>query len=176
MRQETINIYKFEELSDEAKEKAIEKFRYSNQEYAWSAEWRDSLNAFADKFGVYIKNWACNAYETPYFRFSFKNDDERENMAGVRLWKYLQNNHADIIAKWDECPLTGYCGDYSALYELAQFVKKPDKRDFNQLITDSLHTFFKDWQNDMEYQDSDEYISEHIIANEYEFTENGSIY
>ena len=38
---------------------------------------------------------------------------------------------------------------------------------------DALWQGFNAWHNDMESQLSDEFIDEHLIINEYEFTEDG---
>lgn len=171
MRQETIKIYTFEELSDEAKENALSWYRGDGFEYHWSDEWRESLQGFADYFELSLTHWEVSTCGPYHFRFSCRNDDI-ENLQGMRLWKYFKNNGFDP----DDCQFTGYCGDESYLKPFREFMQKPDNRTFDDLMRDCLDAGFSDWQNDMEYQESDEYCIDHIIANEYEFTENGKRY
>lgn len=57
MRTEEINIYKYEELSDSAKEKAREWF-LSGSEYPWVDETRESLEKFCKTFDITLKDWS----------------------------------------------------------------------------------------------------------------------
>ena len=171
MRQETINIYTFEELDDKAKQKAIDHFR-NTCDYHWSSEWRDSLNEFEKTFPIKINDWSVGAHDYSHIRFSFTG--EHEDMKGIRLFKYIANNYAHILSK--DCPFTGYCGDESLLDPIRQFMKRPDKDlSFYDLMKDCLDHWVSEYQGDMESQLEDEYISDFIQANGYEFLENGDM-
>ena len=75
------------------------------------------------------------------------------------------------------CPLTGYCMDNELLDPMWKFLDKPDKHtDFDDLLRSCFDSWITACEKDIEWQNSDEYISEHLIANEYEFTADGRLY
>lgn len=50
MRQHTINLYKFSELSSDAQRRAIEHVQSWPDLFGWCDEWRESLKAFCGHF------------------------------------------------------------------------------------------------------------------------------
>lgn len=170
MRQETVDIYKFNELSDDAKQNALDWYKGAGFEYHWVDEWQESLKDFSSYFGLKVSGWEISTYRG--YSFSFTSPDDLEDMAGVRLWKYLQANFMPLT----EHPFAGFFGDESFLSPIRNFMARPDKRSFHDLMHDCLNAGFSDWFNDMEYQESDEYCTDHIMANEYEFTAEGKPY
>jgi hypothetical protein len=66
---------------------------------------------------------------------------------------------------------TGYCLDCALWMTFYDVFKATG--DAKRAFKDAMQQGFIDWQNDLEFQDSDEYIDETIEANEYEFFENG---
>lgn len=178
MRQETINIYKYEELSDEAKQTARECYS-DGQEYLWTDEAMASLEAFLDLFNSTIAEWSLSPYSPSFIRIVV--DDEIMDLQGVRAFKWIENNitgrkgkYGDILKEWDGCPLTGYCADYEALESIHNFMKAPSEITIQELLEQSTEAIKDHIISDMEYQDSDEYKEEYIICNEYEFLENGT--
>jgi len=153
----TINTYSFHELSDQAKETAISNYRSKGFEYHWRDESHESLNAFCDLFGVKVTDWSIGTWGNSYI----KTDAENSHFRG---WNKAKVN---AIPEF----LTGYCLDCAFIEEFKkEFEKTGDALySFNEAIDAGL----KDWVSDLEYQESDEYISEHLIANEYQFLENG---
>lgn len=157
MRQETINIYQFEELSDKAKEKAIQWFLQGKM-YCFIDESLYSIEAFCEQYGVKLKD-----YEVDSWRYSFKTDVTNDSFRGLKL--------SDVKR---DATLTGYCTDYTlaeTFYDTFQ-----ETGDAKQAFNDALDKAFHGIQKEMEYQESAEYATEMIIANEYEFTADGSIY
>ena len=63
MRTETINIYKFDELTDDAKDKAWEWWR-DGIEYYWWNDAESSIKAFCDHFRVTIKDYSIGPFES----------------------------------------------------------------------------------------------------------------
>lgn len=205
MRIEEIKIYTFEELSEESKEKAIENYRNVSHEYDWIDESMDSLKAFTNVFNVKIKDYSLGEYNS-YIRFSIDEtiEENTENMSPMRLRTYIINNFYNQIYKgkyystqgyYDEnkqyhykfkyslikkepytCVLTGYCMDDNLLDNIYKFIKSPFNTNFYDLIDSCFDSFIKSLQNDIEYQNSDEYITEQLINNDYEFYENGKMY
>lgn len=217
MRKQTVEIYKFSELSESAKEKAIEDYRQFTYDDCWSEEWFDSMKAFADLFGLkiedysisvwghsYVKwkvdcpeiqglrlrtwvvnNWLPKLWRRKYKGSMFKGEqfDAIPSRHRMLKWtkskqsgKYYATGRYNLIGGYDEYHLTGYCGDYPLIQPILEFVKSPKLwYELGDLIEDCFDSFIKGWVSDMEYQNSDECITESIECNDYEFYENGEI-
>lgn len=198
----TKNIYTFDELSDEAKEAAIEWFRAGDNALSWQGENYDTVKEIAR-----LMNWRVDVdsydgvqYEVNYTIY----DSDVADLSGCRAMAYIQNNYIKAAQKpktywlnhvlycdgrknWtrkskinfeiDNCPFTGYCMDccFAEGWRewLATFTKDSTVQDFADMVSSHLS---KDWTNDNEYQLSDEAIIETIKANEYEFEFDGSVY
>lgn len=96
--------------------------------------------------------------------------------------KYVHKfRHSKIQMEYDNCPLTGFCGDQDFIQPLLDFVNCPDSGwngtrkncTYNDLLNECFDEGLAGIINDLEHQESDEYIEEQIQANEYEFTEEG---
>ena len=152
-----VGIYSFEELEDEAKERAREWYR-NGLDYPWFSESIDSIRAFAKHFGVSLMDWEIGGG-----RNYIKTDATNANFRGVRL---------DSINR-DHMP-TGYCLDadlWESFYD--EFKKTGDaKHAFEQALEAALCAV----QRDIEYHYSDEAVDESLRINEYEFNSNGSIF
>lgn len=58
MRTETIGLYKFDELSDEAKEVAVNWWlKCEASDYVWDRNNRETLKQFEEIFPVKVTNW-----------------------------------------------------------------------------------------------------------------------
>lgn len=158
MRQETINIYRFEELSDEAKGKAREWYRNGN-DYFWVSESMKSIETFCNQFNVKLVDYSIDPYAYSYI----KTDVNQETFRGVKL--------SDVGR---EAMPTGYYMDNILFHTFYDTFKATG--DAKGAFIEALAVAGKAIQDDMEYQNTDEYIDGTIIANEYEFTANGNIY
>jgi hypothetical protein len=157
MRQETINIYQYDELSTKAKEKAVEWYQ-EGQEIFWRDEYLASLKAFADMLGLTIKNYSMDGLSS--FTYAVLDMSEHFTLAKTALPAL-------------GCEMTGYAGDDDLLASLHAVKGKSVSADD---IKEALDAWSKSVDADAQYQVSEEAIAEHIIANEYEFTVAGSIY
>ena len=159
MKTVTIALYKFDELSDDAKETAREAYRYSGIEYFWFDDAIGSIKAFCDYFNVKIKDYEIGAYSPSYLT----TDANNANFRGIKLKSIDRENMP-----------TGYCLDctlWQTFYD--QFKRTGDALyAFNDAIDDAVREIVRD----AEYQYSDESIDEMLTINEYDFTENGKIY
>ena len=157
MRVLTVEAFRFQDLEDEAKERAREWYR-NGLDYPWFSESIDSIRAFAKHFGVSLMDWEIGGG-----RNYIKTDATNANFRGVRL---------DSINR-DYMP-TGYCLDadlWEAFYD--EFKKTGDaKHAFEQALEAALCAV----QRDIEYHYSDEAVDESLRINEYEFNSNGSIF
>ena len=193
-------IYRYDELSEQAKEVAIESIREKISSAIIESEsydYRNTLNKIENIFGVKVYDWSvdgCNFY----FRFEFTNIEEETESEPRLLLRYLNTNVLPCIdnakryysktakisrksrilyTKSYECCLTGCWCDYAvdnALNNIKQSVK--NKANAREFVNSILEGFFKQWRNDCEYSNSDECIAEDIDANNYEFYENGEPY
>lgn len=206
MRTITKNIYTFDELSDEAKERAIENYRALGIPFAWQDEIIASIKAIAKAMNCSYDWYSYDGVNyTVYLesRGNFYYDDITE-LEGSRAWAYIENNfiskserpktyylnhaiYCDGRKNWsrkskinytiNDCPFTGYCMDCCFSEAWRDW-----KKSFNKYST--VGDFIElvadklgaDWTADNEYQNSDEGIMEIFECNEYEFTEDGEIY
>ena len=193
-------IFRYDELSEQAKQVAIESMKEeisSVRTESDSYEYRNTLEKIENIFGVKVYNWEVNEYN-PYFRFEFTNIEEDTENEPRLLLRYLNTNVLPYIdnkkryysktarasrksrilcnKSFDYC-LTGcWCDDAvdNALNNINQSVK--NHLNVREFVENLLEGFFKQWQNDFEYACSDEFIAEEIEANDYEFYENGKPY
>jgi len=156
--------------------------------YFWGDENRDSLNAFCAHFGLVSLDWEVG-FCRPSYASAKTADADIANLAGVRLWKYLQNSgllrhysqynrfrneRVELLA--GDCPFTGYYMDESLLDPVREFMARPDSRTFQDLMDDCLGSWVSAFVADWEYAYSDDGLREVAECNEMEFTENGSAY
>lgn len=200
MRTIKYQIYRYDELSEQAKQVAIESTRDSIADMrieTESAEYRNTLKKIEQIFRVNIYDWHVDEYNT-YFRFNFVGIDEDMENEPRLLLRYLNTNVLPCIDNqkryysktarvsrksrilcnngYEYC-LTGcWCDDAidNALNNINQSVK--NKFNAREFVENLLEGFFKQWQNDYEYAISDECIAEDIEINDYEFYENGKPY
>lgn len=156
MRTACKTVFFLSELSDSARERALETMRGWSDIYGWSDESLQSIRAFCDSFGVRLTEYSIG----PWLQIEYKTDATNANFRGVKL--------RDINR--DEMP-TGYCLDCTLWQGFFDEFKRTG---------DSLHAFgvaldaaFNEWRNDWEDAYSDESLAELAEINEYEFYENG---
>ncbi len=94
---------------------------------------------------------------------------------GLISYSYYSNWKKDTC-----CVLTGVCYDNDMLDPIYQFL---EKRDFSNCTTTYYHLIndcFKELDNtiseEVEFRNSDEAITEDILANDNEFTKNGNLF
>lgn len=181
--------YKFSELSDEAKERAITKWRDSCDEIFWQQEIIDSLFALYKAAGIDLKDYSLGMYQS-YVKIDLGDASE---LKGARAMAWLENNLlADLRIKYRDpnrwklskygscyragkippCPFTGYFADDYFLDELIKDVRDGhDLGDCFKWLADKCQKLI---ESEYEHQNSEEYLADHFEANEYEFTEDGN--
>ena len=192
MRTETINIYKFNELSEKAQEKAIQYFRGLNYEsgYAWENENQDTLKIFLELFsaeltrhgnvktnfdhgltGLRLKKWIINNFWTDIYKPKYYSKySKAEN-------KY-KSRYSRIQWEWNNCSLTGYCIDNDTIKPLIDYINTPgnDSYEINDILTWCYESWERAIERDREFQDSDEYIIDEIENScSHEFYEDGTM-
>lgn len=221
-----IKLYKFSELSEESKEKAISDYRQSSQfdhQFIYDEAYQ-TVKKFHEVFGT------SEGYNSWLDVRTSHIDDCILELKGLRLRTYILNNFGDgiyqkkylkhgklttekpkyhrmrkvieikhgsnkglfsssyysNIQKSKDCALTGVCYDMDILDEFYRFIENyreypsADYQTFQDLIGYSFESLRISIKNEIEYRESDEYISEEIEANDYDndyrFTENGKLY
>jgi len=147
-------VYPYDELSDEAKQKAIESFAEINVDYEW---WEQ---VFYDAKQVGIKLTEFNIGRGSYCRGSFTLD--AEDVANA------------IVEQHGES-----CETYKTAAEFLDYIVEDDDEQ-EALNDDFLQSILEDYriilQKEYEYLTSDKAIVETIENMEYEFTEDGKLY
>lgn len=180
-------VYKFGELSEQAKEVARNYF-YAHWSYPWAEENREALQDFADRFGVHVRNWSYDEHSS-YVDFDIRRNYPEHT--GIRLYKWIMYNMFDHlyspaylnhvggkaryskVKKQRRCP-TGYCMSEAMQDPIHEFLQKPDSSStMESLIKDCIDKWCDCAKKDVEYYYSDESITEALDANEIEFYEDG---
>lgn len=153
----TLQVFLFEELDEEAKEKTINLYR-AKRDYSWLNESRESIEAFCKRFRARLDNWHVDSFD-----YSFDVSVDNSNFRGLKLRDFSR----------DHMP-TGYCLD-CALWETFFDVFK--KTGSAKLAFDAaLHAGFAAWRDDLSYQDEEEFLADELICNEYQFFSDGTEY
>lgn len=204
----TLNVFTFNELSDSAKQKAVECYRaYRSGDDFYFSEYKASLEAFAEDIGINIKNWSYGL-DGCTVDFDFGELEVLNTITGARAYAWVVNNvkglrpgprvytvsrevnrhglirNERIIKRVsrvyradDCCNYTGVCCDEDLMKPFREFLLKPDSRSVEDLINEAIDSYCCALQADLEYHESDEFITEELINGDTpEFFENGAIY
>lgn len=200
----TFNVYSFEELSEEAKEKVIESFRYHDGSYLfWQEEAINSIEKISKAMNC-IAEWYSYDGIKYYVSFTSNEYEDIEALEGKRAYAYIVNNYlmpnksyktyrkdgctytderknwkrkSNLFYGWDDCSFTGYCMDYCFIDAWKNWEKNFNKYSkVGEFINLVADTLGRAWTEDNEYQQTDEYIIEMLEASDYEFLEDGSQY
>ena len=158
------NIYKFSELSDEAKQKVLENLYGINVDY----EWWESIDEDAETVGIKITDF----------------DIGRNNYINATI-DNCHNTARGIIENHGET-----CETYKAAEQFLENCKKlEDVEDEDYYLHEEelaeyeeefekelLEEYLSILKREYEYNLSEEAIIETITANEYEFYENGKLH
>lgn len=144
MRTANVEVFRFSELSEEAKERAHHNWVKGQYPYCYDREARDTIEAFEKEFGVKVPRWEYSSYSYDFHLDTSMIDDDVLALKGNRARAWFWNNHGDILLTgryyskfhgtkhahskffFDRvydgtCPWTGYCMDCSALDPIAHF-------------------------------------------------------
>ena len=153
-----IDVFTFDELSETAKQRAREWFT-NGHEPAWNDESLSSIKEFCGHFGVALTDYSMGAFSPINYRAQVENS----NFKGRKLRDFDRNYMP-----------TGYCVDCDLWMTFYDVFKATG--DAKRAFDDALYAGFKAWRDDIEWQCSDEYAEENILANEYKFLENGTFW
>lgn len=170
MKTVKINLYKFEELSEEAKQKALEKLYDLNVDHNW---WEFTYED-ANNIGLKITEFDLYRKE---IRGEF-------NYSANEVAQDILNNHGDtcetyhiaqdFLNKWNPV-FADYMDETSENFESCDLEDKMFDLEKN-FLEELLNEYLSILQREYDYLTSEEAIIESIEANDYEFTEDGELY
>lgn len=160
-------VYKFEELSDRAKERARDWYRQGALDY----EWWDSVYEDAKRIGLKITGFDLGRGADAEGKFT---------SSAVDVANAILKEHGDKTETYKDA--RDFLKDWEKK-EKAYYDADEDNEDFEgseegeELEKEFLNTILQDYaqilQTEMEYLTSDEQVDEMITVNEYEFDEDG---
>ena len=182
MKTITVNLFKFDELSDSAQRTVIDRECYEIQADAMDSygyDYRDTLDRFCEIFGITMTDWSVSDCGHSFrFRFDGPIYDwtwdciYADDVSGKLLLRYLNgiyfkkaytNKTVQPFQPDACCPLTGVCCDYYILQPIVDWYKKPDHCiSLRDLIQYCLEKFFQEWENEYDYCASDEFCRQEL--------------
>lgn len=168
MKTETINVYKFDELSEEAKETAINEFRDINVSYNW---WEFTYED-AKEIGLKITGFDLDRN---------KHATGELILSACEVAQNIFNNHGENCETYKSAEK--FMQDWQPVFNEA--MTEPEnlseleeklidlEQEFEQELLEDYATIL---QNECDYLMSDEAVIEAIEANEYDFLESGKPY
>lgn len=160
-------VYKFEELSDRAKERARDWYRQGALDY----EWWDSVYEDAKRIGLKITGFDVSRGADAEGKF----EDTAVDVANAILKEHGKETETykdarDFLKDWEKKEKAYYDADEdNEDFEGSEEGEELEKEFLNTLLQDYAQIL----QKEEEYLMSNEVVDESIIANEYEFSEDG---
>jgi len=195
MRIEQVNLYKFEDLSEDSKINAMEEWKENNSSVIfWESELLDSLKTLFKTANIELVDHSLGL-ERSYLETDLSEDVYNLSSARALGWlennlfcnlrisrsEYLKNRKSYLkygsdyrIGKIKPSALTGYSSDESFLEDLTESIQ--NGRTLGDAFNKLANKFESLLKANYKEQNSEEYIAEHISMNEYEFTEDGKWY
>jgi len=169
MKTVEINLFKFSELSNEAKQNAISSLYDINVNY----EWWEYIYGDAKEIGLEITSFDID--RNRHAKGLFIN-------SGFDCANLILKNHGETCETFKTAK--NFLAEYLPLKEKFESENDgfyfEDENDGDDLNQDFLESLLEDYsimlQNESDYMQSDEAIIETIEANDYDFTENGYLY
>lgn len=168
MRTAQINYYKFNELSDRAKDRARDWWRQGALDY----DWWDCIYEDAAQVGIKITGFdtgrSCeidgNFTGTPEETANKILAEHGEDTDTASEARHYLKTVAEFMASAEK-------DEYG---ELATYALENDREDIDkEFLRALLEEYLVMLRSEEEYQLSEECVDELLVANEYEFTEDG---
>lgn len=162
MKTKTYNVYKFNELSKEAQEKAIENLYDINVDH----DWWEFVYEDADNIGLEITGFDLD--RGAYCKGNFTESP-------LKVIELIKKNHGEM------------CETYKTALQYEKLIAECPKDEDGEPVENDLECIEDDFRNSLledyriilqkeyEYLTSEKAIIETIEANDYDFTENGKI-
>lgn len=157
-------VFKFDELSDEAKEKAIENLWDINLDY----EWWESIYEDAENIGLKIKSFDLD--RSSYCRGEFM-------ISAPECAEKIVQEHGKDCETYKTAK--SFLNDLNELTSKSENIEDVPEDLIEDLEDEFLKSLCEDYrimlQKESEYLTTEDVIKENIQANEYEFYSNGEL-
>ena len=198
-RQACKTVYQFNELSDEAKDKAIENYRQDGFDYEWWNYIFEDAKRMGALMGITVDNIYFSGFSSQGDGACFEGSYEYQKGSVKAIREETGDSDKDLtaIAKGLQAEQRRNFYGLSASvkqrghynHEFCTEIDVQDNRDnapwqasdeveeaFKDLLRDFMRWIYRSLSREWDYMNSDEQITEMIEANEYEFLENGRMY
>ena len=170
MRKIEINIFKFNELNEEAKQNAISNLYNINIDYNW---W-EFIYEDAKNIGLKITSFDLDRNRHAKGEFILNAPEVAQNILSNHGKECETYKTAESFLEVWQPIFNAYMDEESEKYESSE-----SEDEMQELEDDFFNSLLEDYsiilQNEFDYLQSDESIIDTIEANEYEFTENGEM-
>ncbi len=170
MRTIELKVYSFDELSDEAKEKAVNNLIDINVDH----DWWDSTYEDVQTIGLKITSFDLDRNRHAEGEFLLSAAEVAQNIFNNHGKNFDTYKTAQSFMDAWQPYFNDYMDETSEHYESGEYEDQ-----MNELESEFLRSLLEDYsimlQNECDYLQTDEAIIETIKANEYEFYENGKI-
>ncbi len=189
MRTEETKLYKFDELSEEAKEKAIENQRSHEGylDYEWFSYLHQDFIEELNTIGVDCEGFEWDLYSSREFTAKgLEVTDEQQLLKSAGLTKWLIMNalrkeeteiYCIVLSEEGDADVDIEFGDKYNLSVKEEIEREEEAEELNEKITEFMkekfEKFWKILNKDWNYLMSDEGIKEDLEMNDYEFNEEG---
>jgi hypothetical protein len=191
----TITIYQFDELTEESKQKAIDNFKYGDNQfdYIWN-DAQETLKNFneniaymlirmnnQDLTGFRLRKWILNNLYNDLFKPKFIGNINKIVKHKRLKNKYYKNgnvssNYYSAINVNDSCVLTGVCYDDDILKPIYDFLNNPcEHTTFKDLINECKDSLNNSVEKEINWYYTDEGKTEHLSQEDYVYSENGTL-
>lgn len=186
MRTEEVEVYGFEELSEEVQERVIGDFNNINVDYDWY-----DLDGLLDLTQEEMGKVGIEPGEIEGVLFSYKITEFDLDRGQYIHFDSVVVNNDDVFRRfleipedlWESCAyyFTNYTRDANTCLELhsgnALTVSESETLDNAvEIMADKIHGAWVALRNNYEYLTSKEAIKDTILANEYEFYKGGRLF
>lgn len=185
-------VFTFGELSERAKDTVRDSGLTGDH---WNGEAWDSLKAWRELLGFTYSELEIEYFHVFGLKATTANEYHDVELSGDRLRRWIINNHGWALTKGkyyyrngksrrskiitETAMPTGYCLDLDFIEPLLQFLNGWGTCmawTWEDVIEECIRAWAKSLQSEIDYQYTDEYISEHCEANEYRFLADGTFY
>lgn len=170
MRTVTKTVYSFNELSQEAQQKAILNLSNINLYYGW---W-EYVYYEANEIGLKITSFDLDRNKHANGEFLLSASEVAANIIKLRQETEETYQTAKSFLEDFNPVFASYMDENSEDYESREIEEKLQELE-NDFLSSLLEDYANILQNEYEYLYSDEAIKETIEANKYEFNEDGTI-
>ena len=184
---QTHTVYRYDELEDDAKERAHSAYLNTGGYWPWSYEWWASAWwASAQAFSKIAPMHIIQAdIEMGHVDCSWDNDKWWEygdvrHLEGLRAWKWLLNNGWFKWAREEAkgaCSMKGYCADAPFGDGIVEYENSPLRTPtLEQVFYEAFQAWVREARGDLEWHQTQEHFEEMAEANDWQFYADGSFY